>query len=52
MFNCASSVYPEPIDDLPTGDSFVTECTEHTNRTQHTELTEYTDRAVYPLCFI
>jgi len=52
MFNCASSVYQEPIDDLPTGDSFVTECTEHTNRTQHTELTEYTDRAVYPLCFI
>ena len=52
MFNCASSVYPEPIDDLPTGDSFVTECTEHTKETQNTELTECTERAVYPLCFI
>ena len=52
MFNCASSMYPEPIDDLPTGDSFVTECTEHTKETQNTELTECTERAVYPLCFI
>jgi hypothetical protein len=53
MFNCASlTMYSEPNQDLPTGDSFVTEVTENTRGTEHTELTECTDRAVYPLCFI
>ena len=54
MFNCASSTYPEPIDDLPTWDSFVTECTEQiddlptgdsfvTECTEHTKGTQHTE---------